>query len=301
MKSTTYLLILNMACGDLVISTCTGVMLIRYLLFTSVWPLGRFGILLCKTSLYIALVSFLACIFSLVGITVDRFMAVSRPLKHKPCSKWTKIAIPVIWATSFLLPVGTLLEIDEISNQSGNTTCSVTMSHANFMILASCFLLPFTLMSVLYPLISYRLWKRKVPGEINAQQQRIVNRTARRVTFMMITVIVIFFICWAPQFVFSWLHLFAKQLVMKAPIWLIPFIILLKIFNGAVNPFVYAVFNESFRKGFRDIFGCDKFLEHNTRDLGLQQCANTQTKRKPAEHVQLLNFNSITYCGMYDH
>ena len=36
-------------------------------------------------------------------------------------------------------------------------------------------------------------------------------------------------------------------------------------------------------------------------DLGLQQCANTQTKRKPAEHVQLLNFNSITYCGMYDH
>ena len=125
MKSTTYLLILNMACGDLVISTCTGVMLIRYLLFTSVWPLGRFGILLCKTSLYIALVSFLACFFSLVGITVDRFMAVSRPLKHKPCSKWTKIAIPVIWATSFLLPVGTLLEIDEIPNQS-----------ANFMILA---------------------------------------------------------------------------------------------------------------------------------------------------------------------
>ena len=149
------------------------------------------------------------------------------------------------------------------------------MSHANFIILASCFLLPFALMSVLYPLISYRLWKRKVPGEFNARQQQIANRTARRVTFMMITVIVIFFICWAPQFVFSWLHPFAEQLVMKAPIWLIPFTILLKIFNGAVNPFVYAVFNESFRKGFRDILGCDKLREHNTRDLGLQRCANT--------------------------
>ena len=174
----------------------TGAMLIR--LFRSVWPFGSFGIVLCKTSLYIALVSFLACFFSLVGITVDRFMAVSRPLKHKPCSKWTKIAIPVIWATSFLLPVGTLLEIDEIPSQSGDTTCSATMSHANFIILASCFLLPFALMSVLYPLISYRLWKRKVPGEFNARQQQIANRTARRVTFMMITVMAIFFICCAP-------------------------------------------------------------------------------------------------------
>ena len=117
---------------------------------------------------------FLACIFSLIGITMDHYMAVSRPLKHKPWSKWTKITIPVIWATSFLLPVSTLLQKDEIHNQSGNTTCGVTMFHGNFMILASCFLFPFTLMSVLYPLISYRLWKRKVPGEFNADRKSVV-------------------------------------------------------------------------------------------------------------------------------
>ena len=163
----------------------TGAMLIR--LFRSVWPFGSFGIVLCKTSLYIALVSFLACIFSLVGITIDRFMAVSRPLKLKPWSKWTKMAISVIWVTSFLLPVGTLLEIDEIPNQSGNTTCSATLSHAYFMILASCFLLPFTLMTVLYPMISHRLWKRKVPEEFNAQQQQIAYHTARRVTLLIIS------------------------------------------------------------------------------------------------------------------
>ena len=174
--------------GDIDMDWCyvnqTGAMLIR--LFRSVWPFGSFGIVLCKTSLYIALVSFLACIFSLVGITIDRFMAVSRPLKLKPWSKWTKMAISVIWVTSFLLPVGKLLEIDEIPNQSGNTTCSATISHANFMILASCFLLPFTLMTVLYPMISHRLWKRKVPEEFNAQQQQIAYHTARRVTLLII-------------------------------------------------------------------------------------------------------------------
>ena len=81
---------------------------------------------------------------------------------------------------------------------------------------------------------------------------------------------------------------------MKAPIWLILFTILLKIFNGAANPIVYALFNESFRKGFKDILGCD-----NTRDLGLQKYANTPTKREPAQDVQLLNFNSRIFCGMY--
>ena len=81
---------------------------------------------------------------------------------------------------------------------------------------------------------------------------------------------------------------------MKAPIWLILFTILLKIFNGAANPIVYALFNESFRKGLRDILGCD-----NTRDLGLQQCTNTPTKRELAQDVQLLNFNSRIFRGMY--
>ena len=179
------------------ISTWTGAMLIRYFLFRSVWP---FESLECYVKQVGTLLwfPFLACIFSLLGITIGHYMAVSRPLKHKPWSKWTKITIPVIWATSFLLPVSTLLQKDEIHNQSGNTTCGVTMFHANFMILASCFVFPFTLMSVLYPLISYRLWKRKVPVEFNARQQQIVNRTARRVTFMMITVMAIFFICCAP-------------------------------------------------------------------------------------------------------
>ena len=74
----------------------------------------------------------------------------------------------------------------KIPNQSGNITCSAAISHANFIILASCFLLPFTLMTVLYPMISYCLWKSKVPGKFNARQQQIANYTARKVTLLII-------------------------------------------------------------------------------------------------------------------
>ena len=293
MKSTTYLLILNMACGDLVISVSTCVSITKYMLFISHWPSGSFGAVLCKLSLYVAIVSFLGCIFSLVGITIDRFMAVSQPMKHKPWSKWTKITIPVIWVTSFLLPLNILLEVKD-TVYSRETKCTdVTITFITVIITAFCFLFPFTVMATLYPMISYRLWRRKVPGEFNARQQQMANRTARRVTAMMITVMVVFFVCWAPHFAFSWLHPFAVHLAVKLPLWLIPFTIWLKVFNCAMNPVIYAIFNESFRKGFRDILCCGELRERSVRDLELQQCtmASNQTKREPTQSVQLLSFH----------
>ena len=159
MKSTTYLLILNMACGDLVTAIVTCISLMKHMFLASHWPSGSFGTVLCKINLYVALVSFLGCIVSLVGITIDRFMAVSRPLKHKPWSKWSKITIPVIWVTSLLLSLNSVLEVkDIIVVHSGNTNCGdgiISLSTA--IILAICFLLPFTVMATLYPIISYRL------------------------------------------------------------------------------------------------------------------------------------------------
>ena len=159
-KSNTYLLILNMACGDLVTTIMTCISLIKRMFFASDWPSGSFGIVLCKISLYVTLVSFLGCILSLVGITIDRFMAVSRPLKHKPWSKWSKLTIPVIWVTSLLLPLNSVLE-EKGAVYSENTNCTdETISLSTAIILANCFLLPFTVMVTLYPIISYRLWRR---------------------------------------------------------------------------------------------------------------------------------------------
>ena len=105
LKSTTFLLILNMACGDLVTTSVTCPPLIKFLFVGLAWIPGTFGSLLCKLNLYLVLVAFLGCIFSLVGIQIDRFLAVIRPLKHLPWRKWTKVIIPAIWLAAILLPI----------------------------------------------------------------------------------------------------------------------------------------------------------------------------------------------------
>ena len=181
LKSTTFLLILNMACGDLVTTTVTSPPLIKFLFVGLAWIPGTFGGLLCKLNLYLVSVTFLGCIFSLVGIQIDRFLAVIRPLRHLPWRKWTKVIIPAIWLAAILLPINMWHEIGGKSYSSSGLNISVCYEEqvplSMGITLGICFLLPFTVMLILYPIIIYHLWTRQVPGEPSAlQQQRAIVR-----------------------------------------------------------------------------------------------------------------------------
>ncbi|XP_078345669.1 tachykinin-like peptides receptor 86C [Oculina patagonica] len=293
MKSTTYLLILNMACADLITTIVSCILLISYMSDGLDWVPGTLRSVLCKINLYVVLVPFLGCVFSLVGITTDRYLAVSRPLKHKPWTKWTKLVIPVIWVTSLLLPLDSFLGATRIALDSESTYCSnEKQSFSMVVILAICFLLPFTVMAIFYPIISYHLWKRQVPGQCNARQQQMANRVARKVTKMMVTVIVVFFICWAPTFVLIWLHPFATNLAASLPLWLVPFCIWLQVLNCIMTPVIYAIFNDSFRKGFQQYLCCGKIWKRNIRDLEMVNASENQIKRTPVQSIQLLRFNN---------
>ena len=210
LKSTTFLLILNMACGDLVTTSVTCPPLIKFLFVGLAWIPGTFGGLLCKLNLYLVSVTFLGCIFSLVGIQIDRFLAVIRPLRHLPWTKWTKVIIPAIWLAAILLPINMWHEIGGKCYSTSGLNISVCYEEqvplSMGITLGICFLLPFTVMLILYPIIIYHLWTRQVPGEPSALQQQRANRTAWKITKMMIAVVLSFFFCWAPQFIFVWIH-----------------------------------------------------------------------------------------------
>ena len=290
LKSTTYLLILNMACGDLLATVLVCPSLIKFLFIGIVWLSGKFGSVLCKMNLYVALVALLGCIFSLVGITIDRYLAVTRPLKHKPWTKWTKIIIPTIWFTAILLPLKIWDEIGIVGKDSGNTVCINGQSSIGLMIImATCFLLPFTVMLVLYPIICYRLWTRRIPGEVNALHQQRTNLMARKVTKMMIAVVLSFFVCWAPQCGFIWIHPYATDLVGSLPYELIPFTIWLEVLNCALNPVLYAIFNESFRKAFKEIMFSSASREHNFQ---IPHFAINQDTQKPTQNIALVKFHT---------
>jgi len=115
--------------------------------------------------------------------------------------------------------------------------------------------LPLFMTVVLYIIVCRKLWSREVPGEGNNQNQRQAEamKTARKVTRMMITVVVVYVLCFLPFFVGSSLYHFDYVEDKSDFIFLSLFVIAFA-YSG-LNPYIYLTFNQKFRNGFKTLFG----------------------------------------------
>lgn len=96
MHSTTNLLIVNLATADLMfVIFCVPFTGVDYVL--NRWP---FGNLWCRTVQYLIVVTAYASIYTLVLMSVDRFLAVVHPIRSRMLrtEHFTKIAIFTLWA-----------------------------------------------------------------------------------------------------------------------------------------------------------------------------------------------------------
>ena len=122
---------------------------------------------------------------------------------------------------------------------------------------------PLVAIIILYTIICLKLWARKVPGEGANQNERQVEaiKTAKKVTRMMIAVVVLYKLCWLPYFIIMLMSLIkgeSHSMITSDPptgnIYLYLFILWLTFAYSAVNPFVYLTFNQKFRNGFKHLY-----------------------------------------------
>lgn len=95
MRSTTNLLIVNLAIADLFfVVFCVPFTATDYV--TPIWP---FGDLWCRIVQYLIVVTAFASIYTLVLMSIDRFLAVVHPIRSRSLrtEKITKIAILTLW------------------------------------------------------------------------------------------------------------------------------------------------------------------------------------------------------------
>ena len=127
--------------------------------------------------------------------------------------------------------------------------------------------LPFLIIAVLYTKVCLKLWSRQVPGEgssRNAQQAEAV-KTARKVTLMMISVVVLYLVCWLPMFI-SVIMEFISYLQLNGSLLL--FVLWLISTYSGLNPYVYLTFNQKFRSGFHKLFtNCRRKIKLRNLDV----------------------------------
>ena len=214
-------------------------------------PRGTLGDYLCKilTGDSFTWTGALASDFTLVCIAVERYLAINFPYSEtkRLTTKKLRFVIPLCWifAIGVNLPPFMYLKYDENSR-----SCVPFWPTPNFMKYHSVingqifFVFPALVMGVLYALLIYQLWFRNTAATTSVSQQAVL-KNRRHSTKMVITVSLIYCICWFPNcFAYIYVAFSAKQLfgeVHTASVLMVSF-------NSAVNPVIYSLQSHRFRR-----------------------------------------------------
>ena len=257
MKTTTNYLILNQACADLLITIAEMMDAIHYSSMNKLWFGGLFGLITCNLCLLILFFPVIFSIWILTMIAIERFYAVARPLRSSPVSKHLK---KIIFLLLVYCPVTSLPFIEKENFQiiKESYYCNLAENLEDLTILKFLTVclnvpLPLGIILIMYTVVCLKLWSRKVPGDgsnQNAQQAEAV-KTARKVTLMMIAVVVLFMVCWFPLFAVGILQFLLSNFRVNGSFLL--FLIWLTVAYSALNPYVYLMFSQNFRSGFKRV------------------------------------------------
>ncbi|XP_052266982.1 allatostatin-A receptor-like [Dreissena polymorpha] len=278
MRNTTNILILNLAIADLCfIIFCVPFTATGYV-FTQ-WP---FGTAWCKIVHYTIYVCAYASFYTLVLMSFDRYLAVVHPISSMSYrTKWNTLRIIIaLWVIILGGHVPLLFQNDVISYEYNNelrTTClneetifepySAKVFYGTFFVFG--YAVPLSLICILYGFMLKRLLYGAVPGG-SKRAEKI--RSKKRVTKMVVIVVVIFALCWLPlQIVFMIKHFgmfndsvtfVAIQMASNG----------LAYMNSCVNPILYSFLSEHFRRSFRKIlcFGYSKY-ENRTVNMEMKE------------------------------
>ena len=293
MQTSVNLFIVNMAVADLVVSLYTPrAMAISYAGYQ--WLVsGTFGAVLCKISMLFNQVPMIASVLTVVAISFDRFAAVVYPLQTIVTKRRCKIAIVSTWVVAFAvrLPTGFAVELrynaDKLycylllDDVYGAGTARVFYQFT----FVAIFCVPFALIVALYAVIIFVLKRGRGLGvhmDSAKSQERIRRRreaTNKKVLRMITAVVIAFWLCWC----YYYIHLILYAYGVPASCELLFVRSFLAHFNSALNPCLYVIFSENYRKGFWQIL---------SRVCGCLRRARRRKKTPPPQRQQSTGWNS---------
>ena len=280
MHSSTNFFISSLAAADLIVtSVCMPFFFVYNVLTWPVWPFGRVG---CRILSYLVHVSVMASALSLLAISYDRFFSIFFPLKRLVTLSRAKKALSVIWFVSPLLLVPSSLHHDTVSNMSGGRTAvkcieswdTIQQLRAYQMYRISFYFLFVFLITVVYCLIGVRLYRRQQPGEQTAHDRAKALLVKRKIIRMLFLVVAMFTLSWLPYMINKLLNIFPPRPDYEAPNSFVLVGNFLGLLNSVVNPIIYAIWNKTYRTGFKYAIRCKFNFDREERRRTMSKTRN---------------------------
>ncbi|XP_039176147.1 pyroglutamylated RF-amide peptide receptor [Crotalus tigris] len=268
MRTVTNIFICSLALSDLLIAFfCVPFTLLQNI--SNNWLGGAF---VCKMVPFVQSTAIVTEILTMTCIALERYNGIVHPLKMKwqYTNRRAYTILGIVWLLA--AAVGSpMWHVQRVENKydflyEKKYVCCLEewpspvhqKVYATF-ILVILFLLPLMLMILLYSKIGYELWVKKRVGDasvlksIHANEMSKISRKKKRAIMMMVTVVVLFAICWTPFHVMHMLIEYSNfereydDVTIKMIFGIVQVI---GFANSICNPIVYAFMNENFKKNF---------------------------------------------------
>ncbi|KAM6951511.1 pyroglutamylated RF-amide peptide receptor [Aplochiton taeniatus] len=266
MQTATNIFICSLAVSDLLITFfCIPFTLLQNI--SSEW-LG--GVLVCKTVPFVQTTAIVTGILTMTCIAIERYQGIVYPLKMRRqyTPKRAYKMLGLVWIASIMVgsPMLFVQQLDvkyDFLYDHHHVCCQEqwhSLTHRQVyttFIMVALFLLPLAAMLFLYTRIGIELWIRKRVGDssvlstMNHREINKISRKKKRAVKMMITVVLLFTICWAP---FHTVHMLFEYNELEKKYdgitvnMIIAIVQAIGFSNSFNNPIVYAFMNENFKK-----------------------------------------------------
>lgn len=255
-------LILSLAVAD-----SLNVLLVPFITIPYVLPLYPFGNIWCKINQYAVYVGTYANVYTLVLMSMNRYLAVVHSIWSIPylTMRNTCIAAISVWIISIFGNIPTIIHFEEyqytLQNQT-RSTCGIKptsgqLFYGPFFVFA--YLLPVTLICIMYVSMVCHLYRKPVSG-IDQTNQRMHRK--KRATRLVVTVVVVYALCLLPVNILFLLHHFSAYERNSVTFVIETISYALGTVTSCVNPFIYAFVSEEFRGKFKSIL-CNKIIARN--------------------------------------
>ncbi|XP_059149128.1 uncharacterized protein LOC131936237 [Physella acuta] len=294
-KTVTNFYLFNLAVSDVLFLTMMPLMATTVLVKSWI-----FGFLMCKFYFVLYAINLFGGVFNICVLSGDRYLAVCHPIGSLRY-RTPRIALTLcacVWVLSLLAMFPIILFSTTVDNpyNPGLTTCLLSWPAYGYLppyiwySFTLGFGLPVALVAIFYTLVIVRL-RRVGPGK------RTKVKSRRRVTFLVLTLIAVYVICWLP---FWCLQVYNVTFTQLSEVKVVVFhaFTVLSYANSMVNPFLYAFLSENFRKIFSKAFKrATKFLtNHVVVDTLLTRTSHAYTRggasAAPEERVELSLMNA---------
>ncbi|XP_067312437.1 somatostatin receptor type 5 [Pseudorasbora parva] len=249
MKTVTNMYILNLAVADELY--ILGLPFLTTHNVLSYWPFGNF---LCRILMWADSISQFTSTFCLTVMSIDRYMAVVHPIRS---ARWrrpsvAKVINSMVWALSCLLTLPVIIYCDV---QPELNTCNLSWPEPRD-VWSTAFILYTAILGFFCPLLVICLCYLLIVIKVKSAGARAGlsrRRSEKKVTRMVVIIVVVFALCWLPFFMLNIINLIStlpENGIMTGIYFLT---VILTYVNSCANPLLYGFLSDNFKRSFQKV------------------------------------------------